>query len=346
MASFKFLATPVWTQPGDPATLLQDAEADRADGFHTEAMAKLEQVSRDFPGTDYDLYSRLNRAQMQFGAHNKTAAKELFSSIVQNFPGRSEATIARINLADIRYIDENGSFQNYLTELDSIAVSMGGPSVSRVVQGGGSLTVNSLPGIAAQAQQESLAEIYHIAASRFTAKKDGVTPDDLNKSLALLLFDAEQFPGILQENFQEVLADTIRSRDGDFDYTKDNKAPKIHLLKVRKRPGAFEVFVSVTDNLWISPASVDLFLDGQKIETKKILRYRPMHKKVEKFKLDSLKIVIKEDLSNLSPGRHEITCRAEDGVGNVASKSRTLRVQGDDCAMEQTDVEDSSDDEF
>ena len=350
-AIFFSLPSPVRSQTGNPGELLKSAEAEIADGFYKEALPKLEQVSLDAPLTEEDLYSRLDRAYYYFGAQNKEASKQLYTSIIRDFPDRSEATIARINLADIRYIDEGGNFQTYLTELDSIALSLGGPKVSSIA-GGGNGQIRTVSGLTAEAQSAALAELYNTAASRFVAKKAGTSKNDIEQNLNLLVFMAETFPGVLQEGFEEQLVEAFQRRDGNtsFDTASDRTPPKISTLKVRpkEKGGDYVVVTSVGDNLLIFPSSVEITLDGQKLTGSPVLRFRPMHKNVKQLKANSLRIVLKQTISNLSPGRHQVVCTATDGVGNISTKTRYFRVKNRDsqCDFEDFDSEDENGDDF
>lgn len=338
----------VWSQSGSPSVLLQEAQAERDDGFFQEALVKFQKVSQDAPRTTEDLYSRLERARYYFGTGNKEVAKQLYASIVQDFPTRSESVLSRINLADIRYIDENGSFPAYLSELDTIAVSLGGPKVS-LVSSGGDGRIRSVAGFSEEVQSEALAELYDTAASRFVAKKAGVSRDDIDRNLNLLVYMAETFPGVLGEQFQEQLVGAFQRRDGvsSIDPSSDRSPPKIFALKVRTRASGGRVIVtSVSDNLLIFPRSVDILLDGQKIDAEPLLRFRPLNKNPKHLRVESLRIVIKQPLPALAPGRHQVVCTATDGAGNVASKSRYFRVRNESCDAEGSDAEDENGDDF
>ena len=319
-----------------------------ADGFFQEALPKLEQVSRDAPLTEEDLYSRLELAHYYFGTQRKEASKQLYASIIRDFPNRSEATIARTNLADIRYLDEGGNFQSYLAELDLIADSLGGPKVSSIASGGTG-QIRAVSGLPFQAQSEGLAELYGTAASRVVAQKSGITKDDISRNLNLLVFMAEAFPGILNEGFEEQLVEAFQRRDGEtsYDSANDKTPPKILKLKAKSKGGAtYDVIASVSDNLLIFPSSVEILLDGQKLVDSPALRFRTMHKNVKTLKAKDLRIVINYSISNLSPGRHQVVCTATDGVGNTSTKSRQFQVKDGRCDFEDFDSEDENGDDF
>lgn len=351
MVASLMLVPPVGrSQVGDPAKELLEAQSYKADGFYEEAVPGLEAVSRKVPGSEFDLQSRLEQADYQFGgAHNKAATKAIFESIVRDFPNRTEGTIACLNLADIRYLGEKGTFAAYWAELDTLASSLGGPTVSAVAAGSEDLAIRPVPGLTPQVQQESLVEVYNLAASRVLGKRTGRTSEDGRQSLSLRLYLAEQFSGLLNENFLESFHHSLQARSGgaDIDWTLDRVPPKIYSLKARSTSqGGLAVTVSVSDNIVLFANHVEIWLDQQQRQEVPLFRFRPKHMRADRFKMEDLRIVMKYDIPALSPGRHQLVCKVTDANQNSSSKTRYFKVKGADCEMEDQDQEDGNGDDF
>lgn len=337
------------SQTGQPPAELISAQAYKADGFQAEALPLLDQIQRTYPGSPYDLASRFDKAHIVFtSSGNLGATKAVYSSIAQDFPTTLEATVARINLADIRYLDEKGSFSSYLQELDAIASSLGGPTVTSIADGNLDQQILSRPGLEQSVQLQCLAEVYDMASSRLTGQKQVAQADAL-RSLNLLVFYGDKCAGVIGEQFTEAFDFTVRIRDGVLnpDFSKDKKPPKISQFKVKRtKDDKYVVIASVSDDFGISSSLVTLSLDGQKLTARPEYRFRALNKKVKNLDRSDLRAVFKVELPALSQGRHVMVCEATDLAGNVASKSRSFKFKVRDCEMEQFDSEDENGDDF
>lgn len=120
-------------QTGSPSLEFIEAQSYKNDSFDEEATPRLNAITQRYPGSEADLASRFESAHIKYAAdHDLAGAKSILQSIVRDFPNRAEATIAKINLADIHYLNEHGTLESYLAELDGLAQSLGGPSVTAV----------------------------------------------------------------------------------------------------------------------------------------------------------------------------------------------------------------------
>jgi hypothetical protein len=206
---------PAESQTSTPESLLQEAISLTTDSFYDEAIEKLDAVSRQYPGTDFDVEARLQKAYILGAALQEDAdARAIYQSLVRDFPGRPGAFIAEENLADFELIVDHQAFPDYLGTLDDIIRRAGGPSLSQVIAG----HVAGLEPVATLSSQEQraiLAELYSLASSRMTARPASeASPELLERALCIKLFLQTTFPRETTSGLSEAIRDLVLEKNG------------------------------------------------------------------------------------------------------------------------------------
>jgi len=111
LASVLLLLLPVWgvwSFAGQPPTveeILRQTEALLADSRYEEALALLEGFSASYPGTRQDAAARMEAAAIHGKAfHDLERCRQIYGSIIQDFPRTVEAVLAASNQADLHLV--------------------------------------------------------------------------------------------------------------------------------------------------------------------------------------------------------------------------------------------------
>jgi hypothetical protein len=334
---------PAESQTPTPESLLQEAISLTTDSFYDEAIEKLDTVSREYPGTDFDVDARLQKAYILGAALQEDAdARAIYQSLVRDFPGRPGAFFAEENLADFELIVDHQAFPDYLATLDDIIHRAGGPSLSQVVDGhfvGGFEPVATL---SPQEQRAILAEFYSLASSRMTARPASeASPELLERALRIKLFLQATFPRETTPGLAEAIRDLVLEQNGllqqKSSFGVDSSPPRIvQVIPGDRTSTGTRPFIKIVMNdgdireSQIDLSSLELTVDGEDmrglmqvdshVDTHNVLGNNRVFQRI------TLRVEPQEQPA-LCAGPHHLLVAVSDVAGNRGQETVTFTVR-------------------
>ncbi|MFA5509140.1 MAG: hypothetical protein WC423_27200, partial [Vulcanimicrobiota bacterium] len=220
---------PLLAQSPTPEEDILNASGMMKDGFYSDALDLLNSVSQNHAGTEYDAWSRMEKAFLLARAYRDYAgAQAVTESIVNDFPKTEFYLVAKENLLDLQLLSKEISIDAYLEHLDLLIQETGGAGlwVDHHI-------VSPVSFLEPVAQEGYLGELYFAAAARTAARpKEELTPELLNKAERLARFYRNEFSDSREAVL--LLERIAFARSGQDDYTPkpmDSEGPRIENLE-------------------------------------------------------------------------------------------------------------------
>lgn len=344
MASVLLLLLPTWGvwsftgQPPEIEEILRQEDALLCDSRYEEALALLEGVSASYPGTRQDAAARMEAAALHGKAfHDLERCRQVYGSIVQDFPQTMEAVLAASNLADLDLGENRPPFTEYLARIDGLVRDCGGIPLDEVAHSTTRRQFAPLSWLGPQDQADLLADLYFLTASRIAARpRQEWTRELLTCGLNIHTFVRERFPGAYGRSVSDSQREMILRLGGNArpEVVRDETPPRLHVVAPRRgvtmadRQPKVEIHLDDGD---LAEAELDLGetqirVDGVDVlgqaEIRSLVnpsgRPGPTFEKVQ---------ISWRPTSPLSPGLHRVEVEAADHAGNLAREawSFTLR---------------------
>ena len=297
-----------------PEERLEIAQGKALDGFHQEATLEFEVLSSEFPGTEIDAVSRLERAHILARLREYSQMTELYESVKIDFPDSYWEVNAALNLLDFQLLSSQRTLEDYLSQLDLQIERLGGVSLF-ALDPHIEFSSSALP------ENESivlLKLLYDTAAGRILGRPDSEIDEErlqLAESIvnfSRVRFDDSQNLILMRRNisFLRMGDESVFTPEGDL------TPPKVH---------------NSTPTLLSSHDYITLELDDSRLQASQI-DISTIRLSVDAFLVDTLELEAISETGQLEvlklryrpqegwpPGLHEVTLHVADFNGNSDS---------------------------
>lgn len=344
LASVLLLLLPVWGvwsfagQPPEIEEILRQTDALLADSRYEEALALLEGFSESYPGTRQDAAARMEAAAIHGKAfHDLERCRQIYESIIQDFPRTMDAVLAASNLADLHLLEERPPLSVFLAQIDGLIRECGGIPLDEVARGSTRREFAVLSWLGPSDQADLLADLYFQASSRIAARpREEWTRDLLTRGLNIHTFVRERFPGAYGRSVSDCQKEMILRLSGNArpEVVRDETAPRLQVVAPRRgvtmadRRPKIEVHLEDGD---LTESQVDLGeaeirIDGTNILDQAEIRsiVNPSGRPGPTF--EKLQITWRPP-QPLAVGLHRVEIKVEDNAGNQAREEWSFTIR-------------------
>ncbi len=338
------LLAPTWSgwsfaeQPPEIEEILRQSRELLGDSRYQEALELLEGFSASYPGTPQDAAARMEAAALHAMAfRNIKRGREIYGSIIRDFPQTVEAVLAASNLADLDLVEDRPPFSEYLTRIDGLIHECGGLPLDDVARGSARGDFAATSWLGPEEQAFLLADLYFLAASRIAARPRAEwTTDLLTLGLGIRTFIRQRFPRVNSRSVVDGQREMILRLSGNPrpQPVRDETPPRLEVIAPRRgvtmsdRQPKLEIHLEDGD---LTQSQVDLGgtefrLDGQDVleqaEIRSILnpsgRPGPTFEKLQ---------ITWRPAQPLASGLHQVAIAVRDVAGNQARDSWSFTIR-------------------
>lgn len=335
LASTMLLLLPAWGvwsftgQPPEVEEILRQTEDLLCDSRYDEALVLLEGFSASYPGTRQDAAARMEAAAIHAKAfHDLERCRQIYGSIVVDFPRTVEAVLAASNLADLYLVEDHPPFADYLARIDGLIRECGGLSLDEVVRGSTRGEFSASSWLGPKDQADLLADLYFLAGSRIAARpREEWTRDLLTRGLNIHTFVRERFPGAYGRSVVDSQREMILRLSGNArpPVVRDETPPRLDVVGPRRgvtmadRHPKVEIHVEDGD---LTEAQLDLGETEIRVDGVNILDHAEIRSLVNPSgrpgpTFEKVQITWRPP-QPLSPGLHRVEVEVADNAGNKA----------------------------